>query len=172
MVSSIAIGQIIDELIEREGGYSNRSADSGGPTNWGITLKTLQRVRNNPNLTSEDVKRLTKDEARMIYQKEYIEVPGYTMIPNDRLKVQLIDFGVNSGPARATKALQRVIGVKDDGQIGPVTLAALTRFGYSKANNLVMRERILFLGRIVRDDPTQSENINGWLIRATEFLIP
>lgn len=168
----INIGQIIDDLIEREGGYSDRAADRGGPTNWGITLTTLRRTRNNPELTAEDVKKLTKDEARVIYQKEYIEVPGYSLIPNDRLKVQLIDFGVNSSPSRATKALQRVLGVKDDGHIGPMTLAALTRFGYSKANNLLMVERILFLGRLVRDDPSQSANINGWLIRATGFLIP
>lgn len=168
----IAIGQIIDDLIEREGEYSNRSADRGGPTNFGITLKTLRWVRDNADLTAEDVKRLTKDEAHIIYQQKYIEAPGYNLIPNDKLKVQLVDFGVNSGPDRATKALQRVIGVKDDGHIGQITLAALTRFGYSKANNLLMVERILLLGRIVRDDPTQSENINGWLIRATGFLIP
>lgn len=177
MISPITIEQIIDDLIEREGGYSDRSADKGGPTNWGITIRTLRNLRNNPNLTAQDVKRLTKDEARQIYQHEYIEAPKFNLVANDHLRIQLIDFGVNSGPDDAVKAMQRVIGVKEDGNIGPVTLAALKKFGYIRASNCVMRERVLHLGRQVRDDKripkgTNAENINGWLIRATDFMIP
>ena len=31
------IDQLIDELIAREGGYTNHPADRGGPTRYGIT---------------------------------------------------------------------------------------------------------------------------------------
>ena len=31
------VDSLIDELIEREGGYVNHSADGGGPTRFGIT---------------------------------------------------------------------------------------------------------------------------------------
>lgn len=169
--------QIIEEIIEREGGYSDREADKGGPTNWGVTLTTLRQVRNNPNLTEEDVKRLTKDDARIIYREEYIKVPRFDLIADDRLRAQMIDFGVNSRPSRSTRYVQRIVGVKEDGHLGPITNAAIRRMGYSKVNNLLAIQRILHLARIVRDDRkippgTQAENINGWCIRATSFFIP
>ena len=33
----MSIDDLIDSLIDREGGYSNHPADRGGPTNYGIT---------------------------------------------------------------------------------------------------------------------------------------
>lgn len=33
------IHDLIEEVIAREGGYSDHPADRGGPTNMGITLK-------------------------------------------------------------------------------------------------------------------------------------
>ena len=35
--------EIIDGIIEREGGYSDRAEDSGGPTKFGIKLATTFR---------------------------------------------------------------------------------------------------------------------------------
>jgi lysozyme family protein len=39
----------------------------------------------------------------------------------------VFDCAVNSGPKRAIIFLQRVIGVDDDGVMGPITLAAVKR---------------------------------------------
>ena len=41
------------------------------------------------------------------------------------LDLCVFDFGVNAGPGRAAKFLQRMIGVTQDGGIGPQTLGAL-----------------------------------------------
>ena len=35
--------QIIDEIIRKEGGYVNDPADSGGETNWGITVSRARQ---------------------------------------------------------------------------------------------------------------------------------
>lgn len=37
----------------------------------------------------------------------------------------VFDFGVNAGPRRSVKLLQRAAGVTDDGSVGPKTLAAV-----------------------------------------------
>jgi lysozyme family protein len=37
MATEISIEQLIDEVIGREGGYSNHPADRGGATRWGVT---------------------------------------------------------------------------------------------------------------------------------------
>ena len=37
----------------------------------------------------------------------------------------VFDFGVNAGPGRSVRLLQRCAGVAADGSIGPVTLAAV-----------------------------------------------
>lgn len=174
---TVTSAQIIEEIIEREGGYSDRAADRGGPTNWGVTITTLRRVRGNPSLTAQDVKRLTKDEARIIYHEEFIKAPGFDLIPHDTLRTHMIDFGVNSSPARSIRYVQRIVGVKEDGRLGPVTLAAIKRMGYSRVNNLLAIQRILHLARLVRDDAripegTNAEFIYGWDIRATDFFIP
>ncbi|MGL5838096.1 MAG: glycosyl hydrolase 108 family protein, partial [Sphingorhabdus sp.] len=39
----VNIDDLIDEVIEREGGYVHHPADRGGPTNWGITEAVARR---------------------------------------------------------------------------------------------------------------------------------
>jgi hypothetical protein len=41
------------------------------------------------------------------------------------LDLYVFDFAVNSGPGRAVKTLQGLLGVAADGDIGPVTIDAL-----------------------------------------------
>lgn len=170
-MTPLTAAQIIDAIIEKEGGYVDHPADRGGPTNFGITLAKLKEWRDNPAVTTGDLRHMRRGEAALIYHKDYIEKPGFRHISHDLLRHQVVDFGVNSGPGTAARKLQKVLGVKEDGHVGPVTLAAIRRMGPAKANNLLMAERIKFLGKIVHDDPTQAVFINGWLNRALEFMI-
>ena len=55
-------------VIGNEGGYVNNSSDRGGPTNFGITMKTLQDYRKK-SVTIDDVKCLKIEEAQAIYKK-------------------------------------------------------------------------------------------------------
>lgn len=65
---------MLDEILGLEGGYSNNPYDSGGPTNYGITKKTLdawQGQNGGPAVTEvpENVKDLTVEQARRIHQE-------------------------------------------------------------------------------------------------------
>ena len=113
----------IAEILQQEGGFVNNPADSGGATNLGITKATLADFRE-AAVTEDDVRNLTKDEAQEIYRAKYWNV----MRCNDLspgIDLMVFDFGVNAGPQRSVKLLQKVAGVTTDGSVGPITLAAI-----------------------------------------------
>lgn len=157
------MADIIDDLIEREGGDKlvNNPSDKGGLTKYGISEKS------NPGV---DVSHLSYQEARNIYEAKYVKVPGFHQIHDPVLREQLVDFGVNSGPSVAISKLQKVVGVKEDGILGPATLVALDGLPDKTVSNLLVGERVRMIGRIVQKNPSQLKFLVGWLNRATEFL--
>lgn len=156
---------IINAILRREGGYVDHPADKGGPTNKGITLKTLQRYQ--PGATLADLKALTTEQAFAIYRKLYVD-PFY-YVTGYGTKALIVDMSVNHGQDNAEKMLQRALGVKDDGDIGPVTLAALEMAG-SDLYYRLLAERIKFYGRIIHHDHSQAIFAEGWMNRCAEFL--
>lgn len=113
------------EVLPHEGGYVDHPDDPGGATNLGVTHATLAAWRGKP-VTKDDVRNITKAEAAAIYRARYWNaVKGDSLPPGVDLAV--FDFAVNSGPVRAAKALQAVLGVPPDGAIGAATLAALAK---------------------------------------------
>jgi lysozyme family protein len=60
----------------------------------------------------------------------------------------VFDYAVNSGPNRAIKALQAVIGVAVDGIVGPITLAAAGRARPRVVINALCDQRMGFLGKL------------------------
>jgi len=130
------IVQLIDAVIDREGGYSDHPADRGGPTRWGIT----QRVARDSGYDG-DMRLFPRSSAVAIYRRLYWIAPGYDRVAEraHALAAELFDTGVNMGPAVATRFLQRALnalnrGARDypdiaaDGTVGPRTLAALDGF--------------------------------------------
>jgi lysozyme family protein len=134
----MTIRQIISNIIAVEGStYTNDPKDSGGPTKYGITLATLSAHRGK-KCTAADVEALTEDEARVIYHEKFVVKPGFSnlLFLSARIGEELVDTGVNAGPARAATMLQRCLNAlnrqgKDyadipvDGECGPATVAAL-----------------------------------------------
>ena len=103
----MTVDQIIDGILEREGGYDDHPSDKGGPTNMGVTAVVLGEWRHlGRAATREEVKNLQPAEARAICRARYIAGPGFERIPFEPLRAQLCDFGYNSGPARAIRWLQ------------------------------------------------------------------
>ena len=117
----------LELMFGHEGGYSNAKTDSGGPTKYGVTHKTLAAHRGVASVTPDQVKALTLTEAEDIYRKGYWTQSGGDLLPAG-LDYAAFDFGVNSGPARAVKVLQRTVGVVEDGNAGPATLAAVKAY--------------------------------------------
>lgn len=163
--------QIIDRIIEVEGGFVNDRVDRGGATKFGITAGTLGAWRGYGHAASvEEVRQLSVHEAREIYRQQYIVKPGFAAIDDDGLRAQLVDDGVLSGPRAAITALQIAVGVKPDGLLGPITVAAANTADALSLRRDLAIARALRLARLVQRDPTQSRFIVGWLDRALGFL--
>lgn len=110
-------------VLHYEGGYVNNAADPGGPTNKGITLANYRRFVKS-NGTIADLKAITDQEVAKVYRKQYWDVVKGDDLP-DGIDFATFDYGVNSGPQRAIKHLQSVVGATPDGKIGPATLSAI-----------------------------------------------
>jgi len=114
-------------VLKQEGGYSDHPADPGGATNMGITRRTLADWRGvSPwqSLDPAEVKALTREEAAGIYRARYWEAVAADHLPAG-LDLAVFDFAVNSGPVRAVRTLQELVGTDPDGILGPRTLAAI-----------------------------------------------
>ena len=167
----MTVDQIIDGIIEREGRkYTNLASDRGGPTKFGITLADLSSWRKR-KCTADDVKALQEPEARAIYETRYISEPGFAQIIDLPLRVQLIDFGVNSGPERAVRWLQRAIGTPVTGQIDATMLDLLPRLPARLVNNALVAARLYMIESITDEDVKQKANEEGWEHRALVFFI-
>lgn len=109
-----------------EGGYVNDPHDPGGCTNMGITIGTLQAWRGG-QVTCEDVKNLAEPEVGLIYSTNYWAPVWGNRLPIG-LNLQVWDFGVNAGPSRAIKYLQRLTGSTQDGIMGPNSIDAVNNY--------------------------------------------
>lgn len=69
------VDELIDELIEREGGYIHHPADKGGPTRYGIT-ETVARAHGYAGVMSA----LPRDEAVAIYRRLYWLRPRFDQV--------------------------------------------------------------------------------------------
>jgi lysozyme family protein len=132
----VNIDGLIDEVIDREGGYTDHPADRGGPTRYGIT-EAVARADG----YGGSMRQLPRQRAAVIYRRRYWTAPRLDAIAErtPALAAELFDTGVNMGPATAIGFLQRALnalnrGARDypdvplDGLVGPRTLAALDGF--------------------------------------------
>ena len=111
---------IIEVVLHHEGGYVNDPDDPGGETNFGVAK------RSHPDV---DIANLTKEGAKEIYKEHYWDRNKVESLSED-LRHIYFDMCVNQGRGRAVKILQQAAnakgaGLKVDGGMGPMTIAAM-----------------------------------------------
>ena len=173
------LDELVEALIEREGGYVANAADKGGPTCFGIT-EAVARA----NGYRGAVRDFPRDEAAAIYKRLYWLRPRLDEVAarSRRIAEELFDTGINMGPAVAVTFLQRALTAlnrngKDypdlvpDGRIGPATLAALDAFlelrGQSSGETVLLRALEALQGerylRLAERRPANEAFLYGWL---------
>lgn len=135
-------------VLEHEGGFVNHPADPGGATNLGVTLGTARRlgidVDGDGDTDIIDIKLLKPADAAKVYRSEYWNKVRGDDLPSG-VDYAVFDFAVNSGPSRAAKYLQALVGVAQDGAIGPKTLAAVEAYDPAKLVDRLCDRRMTFL---------------------------
>lgn len=114
----------LEIILEHEGGFVNHPKDPGGVTNHGVTKRVYDEWIGK-NSTVEEMRNLTHKDVAPIYKKNYWDRAKCDQLPSG-VDLSVFDWGVNSGVSRSAKALQRIVGVKQDGGIGPMTLQAVS----------------------------------------------
>ena len=172
------VDTLIDEVIGREGGYSNHPADTGGATRWGVTEEVARA-----HGYRGDMRFYPREDAVAVYRRIYWLRPGFDRVTEHapRIAAELFDTGVNMGSAVAIGFLQRALnalnrGAADypdmpvDRRIGDRTIAALEAFiarrgsaGEAvllKAIEALQGERYL---RLAEERPAKEAFLYGWL---------
>ncbi len=125
-----AFAAALAHVLEMEGGWTDDPHDPGGPTQQGITLATYAAWRG-ATLEAGSTLRLTAElqaieprVVREIYQQRYWQPSRAGAMP-PALALMHFDATVNHGVTGAARMLQEALDVAVDGEIGPLTLAAV-----------------------------------------------
>jgi len=147
---------IMARLKPIEGGYVNNLNDPGGPTRWGICKHSYPLT---------DIENLTWEAACALYKRDFYDPADLDSQPLG-IANQMLDFAINSGTGTAARALQRAVGVVDDGHIGPHTLEAVKA---TEPHDLIM----LFLaerGEWMAGCKNWADAGKGWMRRLCKEL--
>lgn len=136
----------VTRLLQSEGGYTNDPNDSGGPTNFGITL-TDYRKYVNKNGVALDVKNMDKATAKSIYKSKYWDALNCDNLPSG-VDYTCFDYGVLAGVGRPRKALQRFKSLSG-----------------TKLIDAINNERAAFLQALAAERPKDKKFLGGWLAR-------
>ncbi len=133
-------------VLMHEGGFVHHPDDPGGATNKGVALATF-RAYVKPNGTVAELKAITDEQVATVYYRHYWAAVNAQALPSG-IDYAVFDFAVNSGPARAAKYLQAILGVEQDGRVGPKTIAAAKTRDARDIVNGLCDARLAFLKRI------------------------
>lgn len=162
--------------LSHEGGYANIAGDTGGETYQGISRKNWPAWRGweiiekakplKHNQILKD-KRL-KDLVEVFYYEHFWKPILGDRVTNQPVANFLLDFYINSG-YHAVKTAQRLVAAKEDGVMGPKTLAAINAAEPGELLSRLKVARLSFLKGIVARNPGQSKFLAGWENRVNAF---
>jgi lysozyme family protein len=145
-------------LIKWEGSeYEDVEGDPGGPTKYGIDQRSHPEI---------DIKDLTIGEAETLYWTEDWLGNQCDKLPSP-LAETYFNFCVNTGPARATRFLQSVLGTAIDGVLGPITIAAANASGPEQTSSAMIAQADTFY--IALGERGMKKFVAGWLNRTHDL---
>lgn len=149
-------------VLKHEGGFVNHPRDPGGMTNLGVTKRAWEEYTGQLADESE-MRSLTSELVKPFYKAKYWDKIKGDDLPSG-VDYAAYDLAVNSGPTRAAKYLQQIVGVPADGIIGPKTLAAIKEAPADEVIDALCGMRMDFLKAL----PTFDTFGKGWTRRVAE----
>lgn len=168
------INQLIPLIVKWEGNYSDNPADSGGPTNKGVTLQTWRIAGydkdNNGVIDKEDVKLITmKEMVETVLRPHYWNKCQADHIHNQAIANILVDWLWCSGKTAITST-QKIIGTVPDGIVGDATIRGINEYpDQEELFSMIKMSRIFQLERLCKTHPVKKCFKRGWLNRIADF---
>lgn len=150
-----------ENLMKEEGGYVFDKSDPGGETKYGISKHSY------PHL---DIKNLTKEDAKIIYRRDYWNKIQGDLLPSEKLASEMLEEAVNMGVHVASSFLQSAIlccggKIKIDGVIGKDTLIELSKLDNAVLLKCIQSQAITYYLMLVRENPVLRKFIKSWFNR-------
>jgi lysozyme family protein len=168
-------------ILKHEGGYVNDPNDSGGETNKGITIGTFESFAKEDlgiEPTSENLKKITDEQATIIYRKRYWEPKGFCRIVDDMVSLMIYDWTITSGGA--AKEVQKLLvnefdqKISIDGGIGKQTITAINAIeNQDKLLKRIGEIRKEYYINLAIKDGKHTKNykfLDGWINRVEDCL--
>ena len=143
-------------IMKYEGGLSNDPNDAGGTTKYGISKKAFPDI---------DIKNLSLNKAKQLYREHYWDKLKLDAFPKT-VRLLVFDAAVNQGPNWTIKEIQKFLGEKQDGIIGPKTLAAVKKMSVPDFMHTFACERIKRYG----ENPAFGYFGKGWMLRLFDAI--
>jgi lysozyme family protein len=161
--------EIFNHILKVEGGYVFHPDDRGGPTNYGITIKTYSEYLCRP-VEKEEMKELTPEIAKDIYKRLYWDKLNLDELHYDTMALVIFDQAVNRGVRAAAKQAQLVLSkfkkvLLLDGIFGPETIRLLNEVPFYEFNREFLQESELFYIKFALGNPDQMKFLVGWVNR-------
>jgi lysozyme family protein len=161
----------IPRLLYWEGGYTNDPIDPGGETNFGITQRAWAKFRASNKTLPASVKDLDLHHAKAFYLSNYWIPLACDVINSQPMADALFSFAVNQGQGRAVKRLQGILGVNQDGVMGPNTIEAINKQIGDELCNKFCDETKKYYANLIKKRPSLAKFENGWNNRADAYTV-
>lgn len=143
-----------------EGGLVDHPRDPGGLTDRGITQRTFNGWLRSQGKPIRSVRGISKADAETIIHTQYMAPVWFDKLPSG-LDYAMADYAVNSGPSRAVKEIQRIVGTKADGVMGNQTFGEIIKADTEGLIKQLCQKRMSFLRRLKTFDAFG----RGWTTR-------
>lgn len=175
-------------LLKNEGGYANKAGDAGGETWMGVAKNYFPKWAgwaiidaNKAHLPSNDrngwkvfsiyLRTLSDLQALVdtFYYTTFWKQMQGDSITNQSIANFIGDWGVNAGLSVPIKHAQKVLGLHDDGIMGPNTLNAINSANGLSFFSSMKQERLAFYNAVIVAHPEDEQFRSDWIERTNSF---
>ena len=106
-----------------------------------------------------------QQKVRDFYRASFWDVNRLSDLASQAVADKVFDSGVNQGTGTAAKILQKCLGVKVDGSIGPLTITAANKRDGAELAEAFRAARIENYQNLVKEKPKYAQFLDTWLER-------
>ena len=152
--------------------FTDDPNDAGGATCYGVTFNEFKKFNfdndHDGKITVNDLKLITEDQYEHILKVDYWDEFKGDLIHNQSVCNICVDFLYNAGTYAKILA-QKILNLEQDGDIGPISIAAINNANQKDFFNKYKQGRIDYYINLVKEKPSDQKYLHGWLNRANSF---